>query len=173
MSKKIVCLLMVVAVGFAGAVDARSQRCKEHKPATTPSSDFVVHKNGTVTHKKTGLIWKRCVEGMIAKGDDCVGEVKKYFWDDMDAKLKRASFAGRRDWRPPTIDELKSIVEKRCKGPAANIEVFPNTPNALPMWSGSIVAGRDDKAWQMYIASGVAIKANKGIGSAVRLVRSR
>ena len=30
---------------------------------STPTEDFTENGDGTVTHYKTGLIWKRCVEG--------------------------------------------------------------------------------------------------------------
>jgi hypothetical protein len=162
-------VLLVLCVVATGVVEARAQRCKDSKKATTPTSDFVINDNGTAVHKKTGLMWKRCIEG--TKGKSCSGKPKKLFWDDMTKEYKSNSFAGMRGWRVPSVDELKSIVEKKCKGPALNLEVFPDA-STLPNWTSSEIEGGGGKAWQMYITSGVAIKANKAVGSALRLVRT-
>lgn len=163
-------MLLVLCMVATGVVDARAQRCKASKQATTPTTDFVINDNGTVLHKKTGLMWKRCIEG--TRGSGCSsGKPKKLFWEDMAKEYKRSSFAGKRDWRIPSVEEMKSIIEKKCKGPALNLEIFPDG-SALPNWTSSEIAGGGGKAWQMYMTSGVAIKANKAVGSALRLVRT-
>src|SRR5579872_3251290 len=38
---------------------------------STPTSDFTDNGNGTVTHKVTGLMWKKCVQGL--SGAACTG----------------------------------------------------------------------------------------------------
>ncbi len=167
--QKLAVLLVVCLLPWSMA-EARGQRCKEHKPETTPGSDFVIHKDGTATHKKTGLMWKRCVEGMQIKAGRCRGDLQKVFWSDVFKQYQGVKFAAYSDWRAPTIDELKTIVEKRCKSPALNLSIFPDAPN-LQAWSASGVEGQDGKAWQMYTASGVALKANKAASASLRLVR--
>lgn len=163
-------VLLVLCTVVTGVVEARTQRCKDSKQATTPTSDFVLNDNGTALHKKTGLMWKRCIEG--TRGASCTsGKPKKLFWEDMTKEYKNSSFAGLRGWRIPTVDEMKSIIEKKCKGPALNLEVFPDG-SALPNWTSSEIEASGGKAWQMYVSSGVAIKANKAVGSALRLVRT-
>lgn len=164
---QIVVLLLCALV--AGTAEARAQRCKDSKVATTPTSDFIINDNGTAVHKKTGLMWKRCIEG--TKGSSCSGEPKKLFWEDMEKQYKSVSFAGLRGWRVPSVDEMKSIIEKKCKGPALNLDVFPDA-STFPNWTSSEIEGSGGKAWQMYVTSGVAIKANKAVGSALRLVRT-
>jgi hypothetical protein len=59
--------------------------------------------NGTVTDHATGLIWHKAGSTEDINGDT---EVKAYL-DDLNAK----KFAGYSDWRLPTIDELKSLLE--------------------------------------------------------------
>ena len=161
-------VVLVLSIAISSVVEARGQRCKDSKTATTPTSDFVINSNGTAVHKKTGLMWKRCIEGL--SGADCQGKPKKLFWQDMVEEYKSPRFAGMRGWRVPTVDELKSIIEKKCKGPALNLEIFPDA-SKLPNWTSSEVEG-GDKVWQMYITSGVAIKASKAAASALRLVRT-
>ena len=160
--------VMLLTLLLVGVADARGQRCKKSKQETTPTSDFTVNKNGTVLHKKTGLMWKRCTEGF--KGSECeTGEASRLFWSDLNDIAKKSSFATYRDWRVPTIDELKSIVEKRCKGPSINLKVFSNTPN-ISNWSGTEID--EARAWQMYTTSGVAIKGRQQAKAALRLVRT-
>lgn len=162
-------VVLVFCVASTSVVDARAQRCKDSKAATTPTSDFIINDNGTAVHKKTGLMWKRCIEG--TKGSGCKGEPKKMFWYDMVKEYKSPRFAGMSGWRIPTVDEIKSIIEKKCKGPALNIEVFPDK-STFANWTSTEIEGGGGKAWQMYVTSGVAIKANKAVRSALRLVRT-
>lgn len=92
----------------------------------TPSSDFIVHGNGTVTHTKTGLMWKQCAEGL--SGATCVsGEAPLMTWTDALAAAANSTFAGYDDWRLPNHKELLSIVETCGYLPAINQEIFPNT----------------------------------------------
>lgn len=159
---------LIVGLSLVTVADARSQRCKADKAATTPTIEFVDNGDGTVSHLETGLMWKRCAEGQT--GAQCEGKATPYYWDDAAKRFSRHAFAGKSDWRMPTIDELKGIVEKRCKGPSFNLEIFPNAPTSV-LWSSSEIPGRDDKAWQMYSPSGVAIKGNKAVEGRIRLVR--
>lgn len=114
------------------AQSLNAQICKpESIPATTPTNRFIVHANGTVTDKTTGLMWKKCSEGQ--SGDDCgTGSPSRYNWGQALQQAQEINdsggFAGYRDWRLPNIKELYSIVENQCLYPAINLDVFPNTP---------------------------------------------
>lgn len=111
---------------------AAQQTCiTESIPASTPTSDFVIHANGTVTHKRTGLTWMRCALGQKWDGKTCVGEARVYVWQkalQATAAFNSAGgYAGHKDWRMPNIKELDSIVEIQCHTPAINLNVFPGT----------------------------------------------
>mgnify|MGYP001814604045 CR=1 FL=1 len=68
---------------------------------------YIDNGDGTVTDTKTGLMWKRCAEGL--SGDNCEeGQVKKYSYNDAIKRFKNVDYAGYRDWRLPSIDELKT-----------------------------------------------------------------
>ncbi len=98
-------------------------------PAKAPG--FTDNGNGTVTDQKSGLMWKKCPEGI--NGDGCAnGSAEKFKWQNAMDHVKALNdgdgFAGYHDWRVPSIDELKSIISDKHKDPSINIDVFPNTP---------------------------------------------
>ena len=97
----------------------------------TPTADFTANSDGTVFHLKTGLMWKRCAEGL--SGAACgTGTATQMTWANALAAAvaaNSANFAGHSDWRLPNIKELSSIVETCGSNPAINTALFPNTPN--------------------------------------------
>ncbi|MDP2902124.1 MAG: hypothetical protein Q8N96_03325 [Methylovulum sp.] len=38
---------------------------------TTPTSEFIINNDGTVTHKTTGLTWMRCAMGQTGRVGTC------------------------------------------------------------------------------------------------------
>ena len=64
-----------------------------------PTSDYVIHGDGTVTHTPTGLMWKQCAEGQNWSGSGCSGTGSPFNWDA--AKLLTSTFAGENAWRTP------------------------------------------------------------------------
>jgi uncharacterized repeat protein (TIGR01451 family) len=94
----------------------------------TPTEDFIDNNDGTVTHKKTGLTWQRCVVGQTWTGSSCSGTALTF--TEEKALIQTSNFAGKNDWRVPTNDELVSIFESGnlCCG-HINLEVFPNSPH--------------------------------------------
>lgn len=151
--------------------------------------------DGTVTDKKTGLVWMRCSLGQSWNGKTCNGEAKEYTWDDA-AELK-LNYAGSTAWRFPTIDELDSLVYcskgrspsarpngeyvKDTKGvclgdnyqePTINITAFPNTPHS-EYWSSSPRANYSGLAWDVSFSNGgVSFSIKYYHDYHVRLVRA-
>ena len=138
-------------------------------PLTTPTSDFTDNKDGTVTHKRTGLIWQRCSVGQTWTGSSCSGTASPYTYDA--ALALTSTFAGHSDWRVPNANELLSIVEYGAYNPAINQTLFPNTPNAW-YWSSSPVANYSDFAWIVDFYGGYDDWDGKDGNGYVRLVRS-
>ena len=155
--------------------NAAMAACVTTVPATTPTEDFTNHGNGTVTHIKTGLMWKQCPEG--ASGAACgVGGATFYSWQNA---LKAAEtlnaaggFAGFTDWRVPNIKELASIVERQCTFPAINATIFPNPGGTIRTWSSSPSAAIGASVWATdFKAYGISTEFSKTSIGYVRLVR--
>lgn len=114
------------AVLLAGQSEARClNRANTSLPESTPTSHFIVHPDGTLTAPRTGLMWKRCLEGQTLSGELCSGAPTNYTWADGLDAAQSASFAGHDDWRIPNAKELFSIFEDRCSAPALNADLFP------------------------------------------------
>jgi hypothetical protein len=143
--------------------------CQDKIPASTPSSDFTVHDNGTVTHNKTGLMWMRCSLGQSWDGSTCSGSAISFTWANALAAAQSHTFADNSDWRLPNKHELASIVEERCANPAINSTVFPNTAGAF--WSSSPNASLSNSAWYVSFFYGDASSNLKNHNGVVRLVR--
>jgi hypothetical protein len=127
--------------------------------ASTPDSQLADNGDGTVTDRKTGLMWKKCVEGQI--GSNCESGYPAFFsWQTALHQPRRINsgpgFAGYHDWRLPNIKELKSIVEEKCDSPAINLVRFPNSISG-GVWSGSpFFSIPDSEAWTVTFYDGVS-----------------
>ncbi|MBK6998574.1 MAG: DUF1566 domain-containing protein [Rhodoferax sp.] len=135
-----------------------------------PTSDYVNHGNGTVTHTPTNLTWKRCPELQTWTGSTCSGMVGTYTFDQANALTGTTTFAGQNDWRLPTEDELSSLVDYSTHGPAINSSLFQATPDSY-FWSGSPYANNSGNAWYVYFGNGYATYNGRTDNFAARLVR--
>lgn len=170
----------------------------------TPASDsgsspkkvmgqYVDNGNGTVLDNKTGLMWKKCSEGL--SGADCAtGKTATYTWDTANAAFgKGVSFAGFNDWHLPTHQELRTLLVccngsppaagKGCgeyygpDGKLGTIEqtVFPNTIAAPEFWISSLLtnaySARPNFAWYVSFFQGYVGDGLKNQPRQVRLVR--
>lgn len=164
---------LVGAVLAGGTLPALAQQCDSSKPATAPMSRFVVSGDGAaITDTRTKLTWLRCPVGMLWNGTSCSGQSHTYTWKDAldvvnEHNQKRA--AGRDGWRLPKVEELNSIVEKRCFGPAINLEAFPYSPES-GFWSDSPAAGVQPRGWIVHFLHGQQYIANKKQDWRIRLV---
>jgi serine/threonine-protein kinase len=95
------------------------------RPLSYIQNDFKTNSDGTVTDRKTGLIWEQS------------GSPYPLTWEqarDRIEDLNRKQFAGRNRWRLPTADELCSLLTEPPQGKDLCIEpVFDQTQKWL--WS--------------------------------------
>lgn len=147
------------------------QVCRDDIRAAAPDSRYQNNGNGTVTDLATGLIWKRCVEGLSGKGC-ATGSVDTFDWQAALQHAEAADFGGSDLWRLPNKNELASLVERRCHAPAINERFFPNTPTGKWLWSSSLRAEFHFDVWIVRFHYGeVYINGATGRGH-VRLVRT-
>lgn len=142
---------------------------------TTPTADFTVHNNGTVTHQPTGLMWQVCSQGQTwGAGTGCsTGVASTHTWQAalaLPVSVNASGFAGYSDWRLPNIKELASITELSCNNPAINESVFPNTPSNF-YWSSSPIAYFSSNAWGVHFDNGNGYSVYRDDDRRVRLVR--
>jgi hypothetical protein len=146
-----------------------AQECNDAVRATAPDSRYTDHGNGTVTDRVTGLIWKKCSQGLT--GSDCLtGAATKYSWQAALEEAESENYASYSDWRLPNIKELASLVERRCNRPAINETVFPATKSSN-YWSSSPSADYSGGAWYLYFRYGSDGDYFKSNDFYVRLVR--
>ncbi|MDX8389074.1 MAG: DUF1566 domain-containing protein [Mariprofundaceae bacterium] len=165
-------ILLLLLCNSSAAIAA----CNTNQPQVTPTSAFTDNGDGTVTHNKTGLMWKRCSEGQTWDGvnSTCTGTAATYTWQgalgQADTLNTTGGFATFTDWRVPNIKELASIVEEQCNVPAINAVIFPATPS-LRYWSSSSYSADALSAWYVNFGLGHDHAYLKSINIYVRVVR--
>lgn len=155
------------------AANGVSQVCEVGNDRSTPNADLIDNGNQTVTHSKTGLMWKQCEEGRTDAG--CFGRPALYLdWAQALGAATSANvdkFAGYDDWRLPNWKELQSIIETGCRFWTSNLSRFP-TADVTDYWTSTTDGSDRTRAWQVSFGSGYSSTAVKSELNQVRLVRS-
>ncbi len=92
---------------------------------------------------------------------------------DFITELNNANFGGYSDWRMPSREELRSIMDYSIPypGPTVDTEFFPNI-GASYYWSSTTDAGNTSNAWSVYFDyGGFDYGKYKSDGGDVRAVR--
>lgn len=120
---------------------------------------YVDNGNGTITDKKTGLIWQKIP----------LSTTKNWFQALYYAE--NLAFAGYDDWRLPNIKELQSISEINFANPSVNPTFFPSTNSSI-YWSSTTLKSPDTtKAWTVDFQFGLASYNLKNENHYIRCVR--
>ena len=150
---------------------------------------YLDNHDGTITDSKTGLLWKKCSEGLT--GTNCSqGNATKYNFKDALAHSVKQTFAGYSDWRLPTRNEILSLVyctsntiPKQVRGischdnlddyltPTINHTLFPNTA-AWSYWSSTEHSEYPNSRWGGFFSRGGEDLYFEGDLLYLRLVRS-
>ena len=105
-------------------------------------ADLIDNGDGTVSDSRTGLMWQQDSAGSMA-------------WAEAVAYCSRLSLAGYDDWRLPSLDELKSIVNGDFSDPAIDTTFFPDTKSDH-YWSSAKSDFQSNQAWHLDFARGHA-----------------
>jgi hypothetical protein len=94
-----------------------------------------------VLDKITGLVWQRCVVGMVWDGTSCSGSYTPLLWSQLPQLLTSqplSSATGASPWRVPTFNELASLHDATVSAPPYIVDKkwFPTTP-AYWTWTSS------------------------------------
>jgi len=99
-------------------------------PQVTIVDRFEDNGDGTVTDKKTGLMW--------VKNGWRIEFLAAATWYDAKKKCAQFKAGGYDDWRLPTVKEWQSLVDRRLSSPAlVEPNPFENIVTHMPYWSGS------------------------------------
>ncbi len=85
------------------------------------------------------------------------------------AAVNAANVCGHNDWRLPTWEELKSLVNVNYT-PTIDLSLFPETQSA-PYWTAATLVSNSAYAWSINFQDGSEEYHGKGDGRYVRLVR--
>ena len=152
---------------------ANAVTCAANVQPSNPDTAYTDNHDGTVTHRPTGLMWKRCSEGQNwdATTIACTGTASTGNWSGALLLSSTNSFAGHADWRLPNLKELRSLVEECRFNPSINDTLFPATPSSF-FWSGSPRAYFSSNALSVNFSYGYAYGSDRSSNYSVRLVRA-
>ncbi len=133
------------------------------------NSRYIINTNDTVLDKKTGLIWKKCAQG-LSDSTCTTGSATTLNWQQALSLANNSTFAGFSDWRLPNIKELRSLAAYDRFSPVINSDVFPNTPVSF-FWSSSPVVSSISDSWRFGFNNGRDNGSFRSNSVYVRLVR--
>ncbi len=130
---------------------------------------FIDNGNGTITDTKTGLTWVKNPHTDLP--EKFKGEME---WQPAIDAYKELDFAGHKDWRLPTAEELISIIDwNRGAGedPTIDTAFFPDTKTSW-YWTSTPCPWDAGDARIVHFYDGSVGSYNKGDNNYVRPVRS-
>ncbi|MFN2334086.1 MAG: DUF1566 domain-containing protein [Wenzhouxiangellaceae bacterium] len=165
--KHIVNGLAAMILAYATAALGSDRHCVDgvgDDRARTPDNVFVDLGDGSVRHQDSGLQWMRCALGQTYDDQRCAGQANVYSWADARTEVEQVNRSGQfgnySDWRLPSVDELKTIIEGCRQAPAINTTIFPDTP-ASGFWTRTY-RDRDDSGRDLYQTEHVDSSAPMG-----------
>lgn len=170
-AKSIITVLLAIMCIFTTNLHAA---CLDNLQAETPSADFTFS-DVVVVHNTTGLMWMRCALGQkwSSEANVCTQDAsteRLYTWPEALSIAHSIEVGGYADWRLPNKNELSSIVERACTGPAINEQIYPGTALAS-FWTSTPSLSVTAFAWRVDFTTGTMVPSEQTNRYNVRLVR--
>ena len=146
------------------------------KSLTREAPDHRYQVEGAVAiDSHTNLMWARCPLGLQWSNDNnrCQPNANNspltFTWGEALTAASNTVIANYSDWRLPNKNELASLIDRGCTGPALNNVVF--TSGNVGFWTSTPGRREDGYAWHINFLTGTLI--NRSIDNLfyVRLVR--
>lgn len=158
--RALLCRLAMPLAVFCTALDAAAD------------TRFSISADGQeVTDGQTGLIWRRCAEGMRPGNRTCSGTPLSMTHDAAQQYAAVTSSSSGKAWRLPTVTELTGLIDRSRRAPAIDTVAFPATPSEY-FWSSSPFVGERSSVWFVDFADGYVYDVIRGTSHALRLVRA-
>jgi hypothetical protein len=147
------------------------------KPRDQRIGQYIISADGqVVTDTKTGLIWRRCAEGMTYNSQRvaCTGKQGVYRLGEARQRARQVADRTGKAWRMPTVDELRTLLDStQASAPYINREVFPDTPPVY-FWSSSPYEDSINGGWDIGFGNDrIDDDYSRNHFGAVRLVRNK
>lgn len=158
-------------------------------PSAASAQQFSISADGSeVTDQNTGLIWRRCPEGMIYSNNTCTGVANKLNHAEAVRHAATQASGSGKSWRLPTLEELRSKTKRTLSNVKVDSVAFPAMPpgqywTASPdgklnyhlsinyAWTVDFTPGLSVSAWYNQFGYGVSTPSHYTFGNYVRLVR--
>lgn len=165
---KMVAYMLMSSMAHAG--------CNLSVPATQPDNRYeaVEGTSGAeVRDKLTGIVWQRCVLGMVWNGKTCTGTAAGKTWLEAIQAVQSANPSrapGATGWMLPNSADLYGLAERACYNPSINTNWFPETPGERT-WSSTTDTSNSEIAMHVSFSYGHGGSALKKSLGRVRLMR--
>ncbi|HMV41095.1 MAG TPA: DUF1566 domain-containing protein [Leptospiraceae bacterium] len=128
---------------------------------TGPTQNSTYTSDYTSTDNVTGLVWKTCSQGL--SGATCAsGTIAPMNWQDaqtgsngcssLNALNSGNGYAGKKDWRLPTRQEVETLTDRGRNNPAIDPTPFPATSGSY--WTSTAYGLNTANAWTVQYNAG-------------------
>lgn len=123
-----------------------------------------------VTDQSTGLVWRRCEEGLRFEAGACLGTALSFMHESALIRARTVATESGQGWRVPNVKELGSLIDRARRSPAVDTAFFPSTSSDY-YWSSTPNVVIQSSAWWVNFASGEISNSSRLDSFRLRLVR--